>query len=62
MPKMSAPPPWRVQVPLASDWPPAGAGLPMSPQVHPLGQDKPGGGYSVAATATESRVTAPATP
>lgn len=29
---------------------------------NPLGQDSPGGGYSVAVTATESRVTAPATP
>src|SRR5271166_1985152 len=62
VPQMSAPPPWIVQVPPDNVWAPVGDGLPMSPHVHPLGQDSPGGGYSVALTATESRVTAPATP
>src|SRR5215469_5521221 len=49
--QMSPPPP-------SSDhWPPVrvcwpvGSGLPMSEQVQPVGQDRPGGGNSVAATA-----------
>src|ERR1700732_882143 len=39
---MSLPPPWMVHVPLLSDSLPAGIGLPMSAQFHPVGQ--PGGG------------------
>src|SRR5215472_12585942 len=38
VPQMSPPAPWIVHVPLLSDWVPAGVGLPMSAQLHPLGQ------------------------
>src|SRR5437660_10015222 len=47
---MSPPAPWIVQVPLLSDWVPTGVGLPMSEQLHPVGQPLAG------VTATESKV------
>src|ERR1700716_2174574 len=59
---MSLPPPWMVQVPPDRDWPPGpGTTVPMSAQFQAAGQ-APGGASSVAATATESSVTADAVP
>ena len=62
VPKMSAPPPWMVQVPPLRLCDPAGEAVPMSPQVQPAGQTKAGGGTSPGVTATESKVTVPPTP
>src|SRR5437660_2594554 len=58
VPQMSPPPPWTVQVPLASSvWAPAGVAPPTSVQLQPLGQSAGGVGAPVA-TATVSNVTA----
>src|SRR6516225_2971287 len=54
---MSLPPPWTVHVLPDRDWPPAGAGAPMSLQLHPLGHVNPGGGNSPDVLATVSIVT-----
>ena len=52
VPKMSPPPPLIDQVePVSVCWP-AGRAPPMSEHVQPVGQLKPGGGYSVAVTDT----------
>src|SRR5579871_5701239 len=67
---MSLPPPCRVQVPVevSSDWVPASAGLPMSPQLHEVGHAGGGGGGGggggdvAAATWTPAKVAVPSVP
>src|SRR5439155_25139084 len=49
---MSPPAPCTVQVPPLSDWLPARAGLPMSAQLHGLGQEAPGVPVGVAVGAS----------
>src|SRR2546430_17700612 len=56
VPQMSPPPPCTVQLPLSSDWVPAGVAPPISAHVHPLGQVN-GGGGAVGASATSPNAT-----
>src|SRR5579863_7808179 len=62
LPQISEPPPVTLHVLPCRSWAPSGVAAPMSAQLQAVGQENPGGGYSVAATDTESRVTAEPTP